>query len=88
MLPKAWRDPWSETRSSYVLASASGALGALAVGGLDAILIAYPAYFACANGFTAVVISIGRRRRTAVPRSPLLPDRRHADERAVPCPVS
>ncbi len=62
MLPKTWRDPWSETRSSYILASASGVLGAVAVGGLDPSLIVYPAYFACANGFIAVVISVGRRR--------------------------
>ena len=62
MLPKTWRDPWSETRSSYVLASASGVLSAVAVGGLDPSLIVYPVYFACANGFIAVVISVGRRR--------------------------
>ena len=62
MLPKASQDPWSETRSSYVLASASGVLSTIAVGTLDAALMMYPAYIACANGVTAVVITVGRNR--------------------------
>jgi hypothetical protein len=65
MLPKTWQDPWSETRSSYVLASASGVLSTIAVGALDAALLLYPAYFACANGVTAVVITVGRNRTRA-----------------------
>ena len=36
MVPKAWRDPHSETLSTFVLASASGALTAMAVGSLVA----------------------------------------------------
>jgi hypothetical protein len=66
MLPKTWRDPWSETKSTYVLASASGVLSAVAVGALDASLLLYPAYFAVANGGTAGVIA-HRRRAVATP---------------------
>ena len=45
MVPKAWRDPHSETLSTFVLASASGALTAMAVGSLSVPLLAYPVYF-------------------------------------------
>ena len=61
MLPKTWRDPWSETLSTYALASAAGVLSAAAVGGLDASLVLYPAYFAVANGAMATVIATRRR---------------------------
>lgn len=68
MLPKTWADPWSETPSTFVLASASGACGTVAVGGLVTELLLYPLYFALINGFVAVVI-LGRRRLLgAVPR--------------------
>ena len=66
MLPKTWRDPWSETLSTFVLASASGFLSAVAVGALDASLLPYPAYFAVANGGIAAVIA-HRRRMTRRP---------------------
>ena len=62
MLPKTWRDPASETLALYALASVSGILSALAVGGLDASLLLFPVYFALANAFLATVI-MGRRRR-------------------------
>ncbi len=71
MLPKTWRDPWSETPSSYALAGASGVLSAAAVGALDASLVLYPAYFAVANGATAAFI-VGRR-RTLLPTAELSP---------------
>lgn len=61
MLPKTWADPWSETPSTFVLASASGLCGSVAVGGLVAELLLYPLYFAVINAFVAVVI-LGRRR--------------------------
>jgi hypothetical protein len=62
MLPKTWRNPWSETAPTYVLASASGLCGAAAVGDLDASLLLYPFYFAVGNGAIAAVI-LHRRRR-------------------------
>jgi hypothetical protein len=67
MVPKTWRDPWSETLSTYVLASASGALSAAAVGALDASLILYPAYFAVANGATALLIAARRSSLSTAP---------------------
>jgi hypothetical protein len=71
MTPKAWRDPWSETLSTYVLASASGVLSTAAVGTLDASLLLYPAYFAIANGAIAVVIASRRRQATSRPEGRL-----------------
>jgi hypothetical protein len=68
MVPKAWREPHSETLSTFVLASASGALTALAVGTLSVPLLAYPVYFVAVNAGLAAVILGGRRahdRRTA-----------------------
>ena len=56
MLPKTWRDPWSETTPTYVLASASGLCGAVAVGEIDASLLLYPSYFVVGNGAIAAVI--------------------------------
>ena len=61
MVPKAWRDPHSETLSTFVLASASGALTALAVGSLSVSLLAYPVYFVAVNAGLAAVIVRGRR---------------------------
>ena len=56
MLPKTWRDPGSETVSTYALASASGFLSTLAVGALEFALLLYPLYFFAANGLIALVI--------------------------------
>jgi hypothetical protein len=61
MLPKTWRDPRSETTSTFALASAAGCLSVLAVAELDASLLLYPVYFFLANGLIAVVI-VARRR--------------------------
>jgi hypothetical protein len=61
MMPKTWRDPYSETPSSYLLAAASGAFGAAAAGSLDVGLVLYPAYFGVANAVTAAVILLRRR---------------------------
>lgn len=61
MLPKTWRDPWSETLSTYWLAGTAGALSAAAVGALDVSLLLYPVYFSLANGGTAGVIAYRRR---------------------------
>jgi len=61
MLPKTWRDPWSETASTFALAAGSGALGTIAVGAVTVDLLLYPDYFAVVNAVTAGVI-LGRRR--------------------------
>jgi len=61
MMPKTYRDPGSETLSTFGLASLSGALAVCAVGGVDAGLLLYPAYLCVVNGMIALVIY--RRRR-------------------------
>lgn len=61
MMPKTWRDPHSETLSTFVLAAGSGVLMAGAVGSLSASLLAYPIYFAVVNAAVAAVIAHRRR---------------------------
>jgi hypothetical protein len=61
MVPKTYRDPCSETLSTFVLASVSGALAACAVGRVDAGLLLYPVYLVVVNGSIALVIYAGRR---------------------------
>jgi len=63
MLPKTWRDPGSETLSTYALASLAGALALGAAAGLEPSLLAYPLYYCLVNGALALVIQ--RRRATA-----------------------
>jgi hypothetical protein len=63
MMPKTYRDPCSETLSTFVLASLSGALAVCAVGRVDAGLLLYPIYLCIVNGSIAVVIHTGRRFR-------------------------
>jgi hypothetical protein len=61
MLPKTWRDPGSETPSSFVLAGVAGVLGTVAVGAVDASLLLYPGYFGAVNAGLAGVIVLRRR---------------------------
>src|SRR5262245_30572355 len=56
MLPKTWRDPDSETPSSFLLAGLSGLLATASVGALDPVLLLYPAYFGIGNTTIALVI--------------------------------
>jgi hypothetical protein len=82
MVPKAWREPHSETLSTFVLASASGALTALAVGTLSVPLLAYPVYFVAVNAGLAAVILGGRRVHDR--RAPWRLRRRRSDLRCFP----
>ena len=61
MLPKTWRDPGSETLSTFVLAAASGALATVAEAPATPALLIYPAYFAAINAATAAVIILRTR---------------------------
>src|SRR5687768_3859240 len=61
MAPKAYRDPHSETLSTFALASLSGALATGAVGSADPALLLYPAYFCLVNGVIALLIHQRRR---------------------------
>jgi hypothetical protein len=62
MLPKTWRDPFSETLSTYVLGAGAGVAGALAVGGLHVSLLLFPAYYAVGCTLVAFVIMRARAR--------------------------
>jgi hypothetical protein len=66
MLPKTWREPDSETLSTFALASAGGVLAALAVGAVVPSLLLYPLYYAIANGLIAAVIVTRRRQLAAL----------------------
>ncbi|MDX6617688.1 MAG: hypothetical protein QOK36_74 [Gaiellales bacterium] len=56
MLPKAWRDPSSETISTFVLSSAVGACALVAVGGFTFSLVIYPVYYILVNAIIAGVL--------------------------------
>jgi hypothetical protein len=56
MVPKTYRDPHSETLSTFALASLAGAFAALAVGSTDLALLLYPVYFCVVNGALALLI--------------------------------
>ena len=72
MVPKTWRDPHSETLSTFALAALSGALATGSVGALDPSLLLYPVYFCLGNGALALLISARRRRLRAPLRLGLL----------------
>lgn len=65
MVPKTWRDPGSETMSTYALASLSGVLAAAAVGSLDVALLLFPLYYCLSNGALALLIQLRAARLTA-----------------------
>ena len=60
MLPKTWADPHGETLMMFVLATISGILGMVAVGGYDPALLLLPGYLFLANGLLAAVIAVRR----------------------------
>jgi hypothetical protein len=61
MLPKTYRDPASETLSTFALAGLEGALATVAVGALDPALLLYPAYYGVVNAGIAVLIVTRRQ---------------------------
>jgi hypothetical protein len=75
MVPKTYRDPDSETLSTFAFASLGGALAAGAVGAVDLSLLLYPVYYCVING--ALALLIWERRvtlaATAAPRAPVSP---------------
>jgi len=62
LVPKSWRDPWSETTACYALAGAAGVCAVLSLDGATATTVLYPAYFAVANLATAAMLTARRRR--------------------------
>lgn len=66
MMPKTYRDPSSETLSTYAIGLVSTFFGLLAVGSLAPALVVYPLYILVADGAVVAVIVL-RRRALAVP---------------------
>jgi len=60
MVPKTWRDPGSETLSTFALASLGGVLAAGSVGSLEPSLLLYPTYYCVVNGALALMIHYRR----------------------------
>ena len=60
MVPKTWRDPGSETLSTFAWASLAGALSAAAVGALERSLLLYPVNYCLVNGGLALLIGVRR----------------------------
>ena len=65
MVPKTYRDPGSETLSTFAGASLGGALAAGSVGAIDPTLLLYPVYYCLVNG--ALALLIGHRRAVLSP---------------------
>jgi hypothetical protein len=65
MVPKTYRDPGSETLSTFAGASLGGALAAGSVGAIDPTLLLYPVYYCLVNG--ALALLIGHRRAVLFP---------------------
>lgn len=82
MLPKAWRDPWSETSSTYLLAALSGACPLLAAGDGGPELLLYPVWFVVANALVTAVLALRRSALGAV-----RPGARHASGDDRNCPA-
>ncbi len=59
---KAYEDPESETFSTWIMSGTSGIFGALAVGVLNPVLLAYPLYLVVANYLIVVMILLGKRK--------------------------
>jgi len=60
---KAWRDPSSETQSSWVIDGAAGALALVGARHLSFAALAYPVYHFASNNAMVAVLVMGRRRR-------------------------
>lgn len=60
-LTKAYKDPGSETFSTWVMSGTSGIFGMLAVGSLNLILLAYPFYIFIANYLIVGAMLLGRK---------------------------
>jgi hypothetical protein len=65
MVPKTWREPDSETLSTFAWASLAGALSAAAVGAHEPSLLLYPTYYCLVNGGFALLIGLRRAARSA-----------------------
>jgi hypothetical protein len=58
---KAYRDPWSEHPSTWVIICVASALGILSTTVFDLANIAFPAYLLLINGLIGIFALVGRR---------------------------
>jgi hypothetical protein len=70
MVPKAYREPESETLATFALASVSAALATAAVGAADPALVLYPIYMCLGNLGMALLIHRARPRRPRMASDP------------------
>jgi len=61
-IAKSFKDPESETLTTWILDAAAGLLAAVSIGKLNIILLAYPLYIFLANSATAAAILLGRKK--------------------------
>ena len=65
--PQAYRDPDSETMSTWGLSFVASICAIVSVGKLDAVLLAYPLYLFALNGAIVAAILLGRQPQTCLP---------------------
>ena len=65
---KCYRDPSSETLSTWIVSFGAAILAMLAVDSFDPVLIAYPAYLFTLYGLFIISICLGRRREAVLVR--------------------
>ena len=61
MMPKTYRDPWSETLSSFVIGLFATVAAIVSVGSLDPALLLYPVAVLLGSGALTGVIAVRRR---------------------------
>lgn len=59
---KSYKDPGSETLTTWIMSGTSGIFGMLAVGNINLILLAYPFYIMLANYVIVAAIILGKRK--------------------------
>lgn len=59
---KSYENPESETLSTWIISGTSGIFGALAVGALNPVLLAYPLYIVIANYTIVLTLLLGKRK--------------------------
>jgi hypothetical protein len=60
---KSYKDPGSETLSTWILDCVSSVFALMAIGSLNYTLILYPGYLFIANGAVVVAILLGKRKK-------------------------
>lgn len=65
-LIKSYREPESETISTWFMSGSSGIFGMLAVGTLNPVLLLYPLYIVVANYAVVAAILIGKKRHKKI----------------------